>query len=55
MKELSERLRQLDTRARECQIREMGSIKQINHWKEQYILVKENLKESSGKTVFTDI
>jgi hypothetical protein len=49
MRELGDRLRQLDIRARECQERENESVKQTNHWKEQYMQVKDSLKESNGK------
>ena len=49
IEQLSDRLRQLDSRARECQEREAESIKQTNHWKEQYIKMKDHLKESDGK------
>ena len=51
MRELGDRLRQLDIRARECQERENESVKQTNHWKEQYMQVKDSLKESNGKWV----
>ncbi|CAG2246344.1 unnamed protein product [Mytilus edulis] len=47
IKELSDRLRQLDIRSRECQERELDSVNQTNHWKDQYIKMKNNLKESS--------
>ncbi|XP_052074404.1 repetitive organellar protein-like isoform X1 [Mytilus californianus] len=47
IKELSDRLRQLDIRARECLEKELESVNQTNHWKDQYIEMKNNLKESS--------
>ncbi|CAG2240307.1 unnamed protein product [Mytilus edulis] len=36
IKELSDRLRQLDIRSRECQERELDSVNQTNHWKDQW-------------------
>ncbi|KAJ8312954.1 hypothetical protein KUTeg_010327 [Tegillarca granosa] len=47
MKELSERLKQLDKRNKECQDMEVEAVKQSNLWKQKYTDVKQQLDQST--------
>ena len=49
MKELSDRLRQLDTRCKECQDREKEAVKERNSWKQKYEDCTAELVSLTGK------
>lgn len=48
MRELGERLKQLDLRNKQCIDRETDAIKQSTLWKERYHEVKEELEKTKG-------
>lgn len=49
MRELGERLKQLDLRNKQCIDRETDATKQSTLWKERYHQVKEELEKTKGK------
>lgn len=49
MRELGERLKQLDLRNKQCIDRETDATKQFTLWKERYHQVKEELEKTKGK------
>lgn len=49
MRELGERLKQLDLRNKQCIDREIDVIKQFIFWKERYYQVKEEFEKIKGK------
>ncbi|KAK3084622.1 hypothetical protein FSP39_016463 [Pinctada imbricata] len=48
MKEMNERLQQLDRRNKECQDRENEAVKQANHWREKFLDSKKELESCTG-------
>lgn len=49
MRELGERLKQLDLRNKQCIDREIDVVKQFIFWKERYYQVKEEFEKIKGK------
>lgn len=49
MRELGERLKQLDLRNKQCIDRETDATKQSTLWKERHHQVKEELEKTKGK------
>lgn len=49
MRELGERLKQLDLRNKQCIDREIDATKQSTLWKERHHQVKEELEKTKGK------
>lgn len=49
MRELGERLKQLDLRNKQCIDRETDATKQSTLWKERYHQIKEELEKTKGK------
>ena len=53
MKELSDRLRQLDVRCKECQDREKQAVKERNDWQQKYEDRLTELQSLTSRWIFS--